>query len=359
MFNKLKGDTQSFVRLINLSKTIRNDTTYKYDKDLDALINMASSNPVWRRLLPLFYKNLVDGLIDAPLKPDTVKFLKQTNLKSALSFSQKQLFIRQLIAGLEAANTTIYLLKSMAFTGDMYSPEFTRFGADIDMLTQSNDKQKLSNELSKHAQILVPDVLYPFEGAYEACWRSSDIHRILIDQHFYLTNPKLYTIDEQQIVKNSSVHPFYNSSAVRILSSEMVLIHLALHMSNDCNYWHYNLLDIHELVNVKQPDIVKAFEICKKYQLGYALFYALEICMRFLDTPIDKNILVKQKPNKIRYLCGQFVIHNVLTRPALKKSLLHRFQQILVQVVVMKNTKKMFLLALEYLQLRIITRLKG
>jgi hypothetical protein len=206
--------------------------------------------------------------------------------------------------------------------------------------------------LEKYARRIALANEYPFEGLYESNWRSIEKNSVLIDDHAFLINPRLYDIPLTELYSSDQMHPLFGSRCIRMLSPELMLLHLALHMTNDCNYWHYNLLDVHELISQKKPNIIETFSVSERCGLGDALYYVLEMSRSNLNTPIQQELLLRFKPNKFRYFFAKLLINHILTLPSVKKKFLQRFKQVAVQIIIMKNTRKIIFVIGTYLKLK-------
>lgn len=350
MFEITNNKIADLILLINVAKISQSHRDKELsDSELNKLIRSSYSDPICRRIFPLVYQQLMSDKDKWNIQPDVLHILKQITYKALINHVNQITFVKKLIADLEKQDLSIYLLKSSAFNGGIYSSSFVRFGVDIDILTSTDNQSKLQRVLQRYATKIPPPQLYPFEDLYESNWRSIEDEKVIIDLHFRLVNPKLYDVAESAVFNDSLPHPLYNSTNIRVLSPEIMVLHLALHMTNDCNFWHYNLLDMHELICQKKPDLEKTLLLSKQYDLGHALYYVLELCCCYLATPVEPNLLKKFKPNKCRYFLGKWVIYKILPLRFNKKSINHRLKQLAVQILIMHNTRRSISMVGSYL----------
>lgn len=342
-----------FTRLLNLAKISNRLTDDFILPNINNLIRTSYNNPMCRRVLPLVYQRITEQNKHNLLEPDVLRLLKQTTLKSVINFANQSRFIKELACELEEQQITIYLLKSSALNANLYSSSFVRLGVDIDILVAASDKANFELVLQKLAVYMPPPNLYPFEELYESSWRSKGLQSVIVDYHNSLVNPEIFTIPESIMFACSEQHPEYSSTRIRVFSSEVMIIHLALHVTNDGSYEHYNLLDIHELTCQRNIDLGKLFELNKKLNLGFALYFVLKQCVERLGSPIDKVYLNEQKPRWLREVLSLVLIYYVLPLKTAKKSILHRLKQMTIQIVVNVNGTKVIRLSYKYMKFRI------
>lgn len=101
-----------------------------------------------------------------------------------------------------------------------------------------------------------------------------------VEIHRGLTNPCIFSIDNQELWKTSRRHPSYNSELVRILSPENTLLHLAVHAFRDLNFCTHNLLDAHEIWCQWYPDQVKLLEQAARWGAKKVMFICWRIARR-------------------------------------------------------------------------------
>jgi hypothetical protein len=155
-----------------------------------------------------------------------LRLLKQATLKSAINYANQSGFIKMIVRELEEQEIVIFLLKSSALNANLYSPTFIRLGVDINILVPLANKTKKELVLRKFADYLPPPKLYPFEELYESSWLSKSSKSVVIDSHYALLNPVLFSIPESIMFDFSEPHPEYQSPNIRTFSNEVMLIHL-------------------------------------------------------------------------------------------------------------------------------------
>jgi hypothetical protein len=119
-----------------------------------------------------------------------------------------------------------------------------------------------------------------------------------------------------------------------MLSPEHALIHQALHAYKDMDFSKYNLVDSHEIISVKKPDITKTIVIAKEWGATIPLFSLLKNCVEVMDTDIKSSTLKQIKPNAISYYFMVKLVKSQFTQPTdYKKKFRYRINQILGQFV--------------------------
>jgi hypothetical protein len=119
-----------------------------------------------------------------------------------------------------------------------------------------------------------------------------------------------------------------------MLSPEHALIHQALHAYKDMDFSKYNLVDSHEIISVKKPDITNAIKIAKEWGASIPLFCLLKNCTELMGADINKSVLARIKPNTISYYIMVQLIKSEFTQAmGSKKSFRYRVNQVIGQFI--------------------------
>ena len=236
--------------------------------------------------------------------------------------------INQLAQVLAGHDISVLLLKGLAFNSYLYSDNSPRGSSDIDILIQPQDKNSFCAVFKKLASLVDKNTNNAFDGLFEETWRANNTNPVYFDLHWYLSYPSLFRCDGLEIVKRSIQHPNYHSENIRLLSNEDHIVYLAMHLLKDCDYFHYGLIDCHELICQKSPDLAHCFLIAEAWGVKTGLYYLLYQCKTYLHTPIADSLLLANKPNSVTDYLGLFAINKIFTKPSILKSVFQRFKQL-------------------------------
>jgi hypothetical protein len=287
------------------------------------------SHPKLERLHALIYQNAIARKQLDWFSAACQNKLKLSTYSLIADIGAKKSQISQLAQVLNDHNLNVLLLKGLAFNSYIYSDNSPRGSSDIDILIKPQDKSRFCELLQQMATVVEQKAADAFGGLFEETWIANNSNSVYFDLHWYLSYPSLYRFDGQAIEKRSIQHPFYQSENIRLLSNEDHIVYLAAHLVKDCDFFHYGLIDCHELICQQKPDLDKCFSIAEQWGIKTGLYYLLMQCKKNLHTPIPESVLVANKPNFIRdHLC-LFAINKVFTKPSLLKTAFHRFQQLL------------------------------
>ena len=170
----------------------------------------------------------------------------------------------------------------------------------------------------------------------------------LIDVHIHLTNPHLFDICQKDLWERSMPHPDYLTEHVRVLGREDTACHLVTHMINDTNFYHYNLIDLHELLLKKPLDAAELTSISSSWGVLNGTQIILEVVHTYLNSPRlfadkPKNILLK-----IRVKLALFTIDYLFTLASREKSLLHRLKQLCCYLFVVDKSSLILRISWSY-----------
>jgi hypothetical protein len=254
--------------------------------------------------------------------------LKLSTYSTIADIGAKKNEINHLAQLLEGHDLTVLLLKGLAFNGYIYSDNAPRGSSDIDILINPQDKNKFCDVLQQMATFVAPNTEDAFGGMFEETWRVNNTSSVYFDLHWYLSYPSLFTFNTAEMVSRSIKHPIYESEKIRLLSNEDHLVYLASHLLKDCDFFHYGLIDCHELICQQAPDLAKCFLIAEQWGIKTGLYYLLKQSNELLHTPIPKSLLMHNQPNFFRSKMCNFAIKRLFTKPSELKTTFHRIKQI-------------------------------
>jgi hypothetical protein len=316
---------------------------YHWNKErLEALQSFLLVDTNAERLSPLIYTNSVKCDHFNSFSLEVQKWLRLNALAVVVSVEEKKRELQHLAENMAESKITLLLLKGMAFNQLIYKNEAPRGTSDIDLLIRKTELSDFEKKFSMLAYKVEHSSEHAFDGLMEETWCSIEANRVFFDIHWDLSYPTLFDFDGNEIFDRSVVHPFYKSEQLRMLSLEDHLVHLAIHLMKDCNFYDYGLLDCHQLICLEEPDIILCFKIAKKWGAKTSLFYLLSLSKKLLDTPICDKTLKNNKPNLLKHGICKLTIQYVFSKPAVLKSKFHRLQQIFVILFFGDNLARAF-----------------
>ncbi|KXI27225.1 nucleotidyltransferase family protein [Paraglaciecola hydrolytica] len=312
-------------------------------------------NPKLDRLHALIYQNAIERNQLAWFDASTQTILKKTTYSIVADIAAKRAFIQQLAAALEHKNIAIILLKGMAFNDVLYPTAAPRGTSDIDILIKPADKENFELVLKELAKPVKLDNEHPFDGLYEQSWIVLAGANQFIDVHTSLTNPLLFNVNYDMLWQTSYKHPTYQSENVRLMDNENTYAYLITHMINDTNFYHYNLIDIHELLakNTLQPIIVE--QVIREWGVSKASKYVRLSAETHLLTNFDPKYSASDKGGFFDSF-NWFFVKQVMLVSASDKSVLQRIKQIVTYFLFVDSTKNVLKLIKKYLLIRFTSR---
>ena len=354
---KLPKNTDISIKLFNIAKISTSSCEAEY-LNINAMVHTLNKlpdiYPQELRIYPLIYKKALKLGFFSALSENAKSILKSTAYKSAADQLRKEALIKSLIPKLAEHSLQVILLKGSAFSGSIYPDDYPRMGVDVDMLIKNNEKEKALEILRLFTRLIKAEKTHTFDDLYECSLQTEDGLKTNIDLHYHLTHPLLFTADEQLLWNNSIPHPKYSSNYLRILSPEDSLNHLATHVFKDLNFYHYNLLDAHEIICQLKPNIIETFKRAQQWGSSYVLYYFLQLCKKHLDTPIEINDLACFTPPAFKRFSGWLVINKLHRIHAPEKSALYRLNQCLTQLILTDKLTNATKHQLSYLNTRFI-----
>ncbi len=298
---------------------------------------------VHKRLLPLLLAKAKKLNIFKRLnKPVQELLLKSTKL-GIVSQLAKQYQLDILIKEFNVHNVPIILLKSTAFNNTLYANEYPRLSNDIDILVQKKHWAKAQNIMANvmdYKAKIFPDV---FGDAYEVSYTPKTKVGDNVDLHMALINPILFDIEENYLWETSSIHPIYENNNIRQLSAECCLLHQAIHAFSDMNFCKYNLVDTHEILTQRNPNIEHVINMAKKWGCEVPLYFLLNNYQNIIQDSIDEKLIKSVKPSTIKNKIAIRLLNSRYTQPGmLKKSKRYRFNQLTSFFVFVGRVKNVF-----------------
>jgi hypothetical protein len=323
---------------------IRRAQGVNWDQDaIKRIEKQILSDPKLERLHALIYKNAIEHQqLDWFSSACQLK-LKLSSYRLVADISAKKNQLTELTQLLAGHDINVLLLKGMAFNGYLYSDNFPRGSSDIDLLVQPQDKTTFSQVFKLLATPIVKKSKDAFSGLFEETWRSNTTQKVYFDLHWYLSYPSLFTFDGLEMVKRSIQHPSYRSENLRVLSNEDHIVYLAMHMTKDCDFFGYGLIDCHELICEQKPDLAKCFMIADDWGIKTGLYYLLMQCKKHMNTPVAEVLLHTNQPRYVRNDLCIYAINNIFTTPSKLKTMTHRFKQLISVFLFCDSLSKAFL----------------
>ena len=263
-----------------------------------------------------------------------------TNLK-------QQAFIKSFARELESHSIMVILLKSSGLNGYLYPNQHCRGNSDIDLLIRSKDKEQFEELLSNVAYPHQKTDSQPFDGLYEQTWISKKDPTLFIDVHTELTNPKLFTISNENIFSLSMEHPIYNTPAIRVMVPLHNFIHSALHIFGDGYLPHHSLVDAALIykkgtINWKSLESVSDSRGC--LNITKLLFEEIGSTMNIQN--VEKGEVVYS----LRLKLGRYILNKQYP----VRSRRRKIQQAFLQITLIDNFKRVLLTQLEYLRTKFL-----
>lgn len=263
-----------------------------------------------------------------------------TNLK-------QQAFIKSFARELESHSIMVILLKSSGLNGYLYPNQHCRGNSDIDLLIRSKDKEQFEELLSNVAYPHQKTDSQPFDGLYEQTWISKKDPTLFIDVHTELTNPKLFTISNENIFSLSMEHPIYNTPAIRVMVPLHNFIHSALHIFGDGYLPHHSLVDaalIYKKGTINWKSLESVSDSWGCLNITKLLFEEIGSTMNIQN--VEKGEVVYS----LRLKLGRYILNKQYP----VRSRRRKIQQAFLQITLIDNFKRVLLTQLEYLRTKFL-----
>jgi len=284
------------------------------------------------------------ALANYNLDSDKTNFtIKKNTTEIIANHLLQENFIRKLGRLCLETNIEVYLLKSTAFNGWIYESENPRGNSDIDIFVDSFHYEKLKVILNSLA-LQIKESKNPFTNSYEQTWLVKNT-TLYIDLHSRLVNPYVIDINNSYVSHNSVPHPYYKNAALRVMSDEMNLIHLCIHIFKDGYIPHHSLIDAAFLIDKNNINWALVDSMNTKFQtkkiFNYISYNLEKVGVR----------TVNQKKGKVKLL--NLKAANVVMKKQLQKeSMTRRIQQFLLLILLMDKPLKAVNIIIKYLFLK-------
>ena len=308
---------------------------------------------VHKRIIPLLKYKAQKLNIFHLLSADIQDLLNKETQKAVIAELAQKSQLSKLISVFAEQNIPIILLKGSAFANSIYHIKAPRTSNDIDILVKQNDWEKAKKTIGTIMDLLPIKNKQVFDNLYETSFIPKGKTGAAVDLHKSLIHPYLFNIDEDELWLESIKHSGFNSELVRTLSVEHTLIHQAIHAFKDMDFSKYNLIDVHEIMQQKQPDLVKTFEISKKWGCNIPVFVLLSNCCQIMKTITTENNLILQtyKLNMFnQLLCKQILKSKTNDLTTSIKTYRYRLLQFLSQFAFTGSFKRPISLQWMYFQ---------
>lgn len=249
---------------------------------------------------------------------------------------QHESFLRKLRERLEVSGIKIILLKSTGFNGYLYDSAHPRGNSDVDILVDETDLERLQIIIRNFAHPIEQEDTRPFLGLYENTWIIPD-KKIVIDLHTSISNPLFFTFGSVDMFKRTINHPVFDSESILLLSNELNLVHLAIHIINDGYIWHHSLFDF--------CMIYKKFDVDEDELLYLAGATQSTKIVKFVCMVRDCIVDDSRQINSFTYK----LVYKIMNYRLPKGSNLRRVQQLILQILLSDRILKTLKVQLIYI----------
>ncbi len=327
-----------------LKNALKAASTFDKNKSVNGFLDENSNidyikNAKIRRIIPLIYKNFITLNPKHNSLTAYSSFLKETHRLSVISQTLKIQLLKQIIDAFTPHDISIILLKGVAFNYHIYPVAFPRLCSDIDILIKYKDRKKAKEILSKFLTLSIPNKPAKFDNLYEDSFYPMNPNLPHVDVHYCIVHPTLFNIDERILWQDSKPHPFFDVQAIRVLSPEHNLIHLALHSLKDISFFNYSLLDAAELIHQQSADVQRAFSQAKAWNASYACYFLLSCYDKVFDTSVIQSLPAKEQPSYFRRKLGEGLIVLSENTEFPEKGVKHRLFQLMSQLIMTNSLK--------------------
>jgi len=254
--------------------------------------------PEWRVLAPLAAARLSEAGADRLLATEPAAALRRATLSAVATAMTRQQVLVALGERAGRAGMAVMLLKGAALTGWVYPWSAPRLGADLDLLIDPADGDRVCALL---AGLATEQDKFPgrprLRGlAYERSFLVQAPVQVELDVHRGLAYPALYRIDYAGLWRRSAPHPGFGLMGLRVPSPEDMLLHLAIHALYDLKFWSRH--DVDAALLIAQEPIVWArlAERARQWGTAAGLFLLLERVAHGLGCPVPESVLLGLKP---------------------------------------------------------------
>jgi len=267
----------------NLSNLMRIASGLKRDADQQTLDGIAS---YFRDSAVMSDWNLLPPIIEN-IHPSCI--LSQDIRESYYKLLGFQMMQRKWLNEFEkillAKDLKIIIMKGHGLWGNVYSANYPRISADIDILVCPEDFKQVSEILSKqgtfHGETNLHsrfDLNFPYNFRVELHWNLFDFNS--------------FNFNFDQIWEDSSFHPLFKSQRILTMGLEDLFIHTLVHGFNHRHFQIYMLVDLVRILT--NPDI--QYDLIKKKAINAGCLRIFSLTMARIEYLVNFTV-DKEKMN--------------------------------------------------------------
>jgi hypothetical protein len=229
------------------------------------------------RLIPRIFHTLAGAGVLQGVAERPAAELQHTAQSLAAHDLHQQQWLRRFLDKRRPAEIPVILLKGTAFAGVLYSADAPRLSLDIDLLVDPSHFQPMCEALSTEGELLTMGTgrRYTWSRLFEAVFRIPGNIPVLVEIHRDLTRAHQFRIDHDGLWERSAPSPHYQDPAVRQLSPEDTLLHLALHEFRHGIPQPHSYLDAFTVLERWNPDLDAAVELARRWGASTILYSLL------------------------------------------------------------------------------------
>lgn len=198
----------------------------------------------------------------------------------------QQQWLRRFLTERRPGDIPVILLKGTAFSGALYPSDAPRLSQDIDLLVKPEQFHRMCEILAAEGEPLKVDTgrRYTWSRLFEAVFRIPGALPLLVEVHRDLTRAHQFRIDRHGLWERSDQSPEYQDPAVRQLSPEDTLLHLAVHEFRHGVPQPHSYLDAWSVLNRWTPDLGRVVQLARRWGCS-TILYSLLRRVAFLFEP--------------------------------------------------------------------------
>ncbi len=247
------------------------------DAEQTAIDLLGPRRSLFLRLIPRITRTLARagalGSISERLAADLHRFSQSL---VAHDLHQQQ-WLRRFLTERRPGDIPVILLKGTAFSGSLYPPDAPRLSQDIDLLVKPEQFHRMCEILAAEGEPLKVDTgrRYTWSRLFEAVFRIPGALPLLVEVHRDLTRAHQFRIEHHGLWERSDQSPEYQDPAVRQLSPEDTLLHLALHEYRHGAPQPHSYLDAWSVLNRWTPDLGRVVQLARRWGCSTILYSLL------------------------------------------------------------------------------------
>lgn len=330
---------ENYFCLLKCAGIMDNSSYFSNQKNREAIVYSLNTLPslfpsYLRPLAPLIYSNLSEHNLIDKIQPEVKALLRQLSMSLIAVDILNQQWLTKTFSLLNKHAISVVLLKGTAFSRNLYPVHAPRIGVDLDLLVTGDTFETACELIGNIMQAVVQsnERIATHDTLFERVFQPKQGGMPTVEIHRGLTNPHIFSIDEQNLWAGSRKHPAYNSDLIRILSPEDTLLHLAVHAFRDLNFCNHNLLDTHEIWCQWKPDPDSLLERAKRWGAKQVLYYLLENSRIVMNTPIPETLLTSLQPKRLNNAINKKILEIVTQDYQLNNNFCYRITQLISQL---------------------------